>query len=353
MRLRPILASLAMLALAACSGGGNGGPTESITDPPQSEASKAPKTLTVVSHDSFNIPDELKKQFAEQTGLEVTYSPLQDAGSMVNQLVLTKDSPLGDVVFGIDNTFASRAEKEGIVEPYLSDKLDERGKSMATQQMSPIDFGDVCVNADKVWFESNGKQVPKTLDDLLKPEYKDLFVAPSPATSSPGLAFLIATYGAKGDGWLDYMKQLKANGTTFVSGWTEAYNVEFTAGEGKGKRPLVLSYATSPAWTIGADGNSTTVNLPETCFRQVEYAAVLKGAKNPEGAKQFVDFLLSEEVQQSIPENMYMYPTLEKTELPADWVKWAPLSDKPIEVDSATIAEHREQWIQQFTEAIG
>lgn len=346
MKFRMVTAALAALTLAAC---GTGTSSEPRADQPSDDSHK----LTVVSHGSFALPDELKDKFAESSGLDVTYAPMDDAGAMVNQLLLTKDSPLGDVVFGIDNTFASRAESEGIIDSYVSSKLDDRGKSMATEQMSPIDFGDVCVNADRVWFEQQGLDIPTTLDDLAKPEYKDLLVVPSPASSSPGLAFMLATIGAKGDGWLDYWKSLDANGMSVVAGWAEAYNVEFSQGEGKGKRPLVLSYASSPAWTIGDDGNSTTVNLPETCFRQVEYAAVLSGAQNPEGAKQFVDFLLSPEVQASIPENMYMYPVLEETALPEDWAKFAPLADKPFEVTPSEITAGREGWLEEWTEAIG
>lgn len=352
MKLISAIAGIAAIALAACSGTTAPGSSPGTMQDPSPVAGES-KTLTVISHDSFNIPDELKEKFAEESGLEVNYTTLEDAGSMVNRLVLSKDAPLGDVVFGIDNTFASRAEEKGIIEPYLSDKLDDQAKSMSTEQLSAIDFGDVCVNADVKWFEQQGKALPATLDDLTKPEYRDLFVVPSPASSSPGLAFLIATVGAKGDGWLDYWKALKENGTLSVSGWTEAYQTEFTQGEGKGSRPLVLSYATSPAWTIDADGNSTTVSLPQTCFRQVEYAGVLQGAKNPEGAKAFIDFLLSPEVQASIPTNMYMYPTIADTTLPEEWVKFAPLSDKPFDVAPDQIDANRETWIKQWTEAIG
>ncbi len=345
MKFRVLAVGLTALAVAAC---GSGADSTTESSPPT-----ASKKLTVVSHGSFNLPDELKAKFEKESGLEVTYSPMDDAGAMVNQLLLTKDSPLGDVAFGIDNTFASRAESEGVIDPYLSDKLDEQAKAMATQQMSPIDFGDVCINADRKWFEEKKLEIPKTLDDLTKPEYKDLLVVSSPASSSPGLAFMFATIGAKGDGWLDYWKQLDANGMSVVAGWTEAYNVEFSQGEGKGQRPLVLSYASSPAWTIGDDGKSTTVNLPETCFRQVEYAAVLKGAANPEGAKKFVDFLLSPEVQASIPDNMYMYPALADTKLPEDWAKFAPLAVKPIELSPEKINEGREHWLNEWTEALG
>lgn len=353
MTIRPLLAGLAVLALAACSAAGTPSPAPSTANAEASSAPEAPKKLTVVSHDSFNLPHELKEKFAKETGYEVVYTPLEDTGSMVNKLILAKDSPLGDVVFGIDNTFASRAESKGIIDPYVSSKLDEQGKSMSTEQLSAIDFGDVCVNADLQWFADNGKELPKTLDDLAKPEYRGLFVTPSPASSSPGLAFLFATVGAKGDGWLDYWKALKDNDVLTVSGWTEAYQNEFTAGEGKGSRPIVLSYATSPAWTVGEDGKPTTVALPDTCFRQVEYAGVIQGAANPEGAKAFVDFLLSDEVQASIPEKMYMYPIKKGVPLPEEWVKFAPLAEKPFEVPSADIDANRESWIQQWTEAIG
>lgn len=327
LRTTAALAAAAVLTLAACG------------QPAAEEATReAPAELTVVSHESFVMPDDLKERFAEESGLDVTYTTLADTGSMVNQLILTKDSPLGDVVFGIDNTFASRATDEGIV---------------AEQGLTEIDFGDVCVNADLAWFDEQGLPLPETLDDLADPRYRDLFVTPSPASSSPGLAFLFATVGAKGDGWLDYWRALEDNGALVVSGWTEAYNVEFTAGEGQGDRPLVLSYSTSPAWTIGDDGESTTTALLDTCFRQTEYAGVLEGAANPEGAQQFIDFLLTPEFQASIPENMYMYPADTSVELPDEWVRFAPLSDAPIELSSEEIDANRERWIQEWTEAIG
>jgi thiamine transport system substrate-binding protein len=343
MQKRPFITAAAVLALALAACG------QPADDPAGGEDGGE---LTVVSHESFVIPDELKEQFAQQSGLDVTYTTLQDTGSMVNQLILTKDSPLGDVVFGIDNTFASRALDEGIIADSTSEALEEGGPQ-PVGGLTPIDFGDVCVNADLTWFEEQGLEVPATLDDLTDPKYADLFVTPSPASSSPGLAFLFATVGAKGDGWLDYWQALEDNGALTVSGWTEAYNVEFSAGEGGGERPLVLSYSTSPAFTIADDGTSTTTALLDTCFRQVEYAGVLDGAANPEGAQQFVDFLLSPEFQASIPDNMYMYPANTSTELPTQWQEFAPLADEPIELASEDIDTNRERWIQEWTEAIG
>lgn len=294
--------------------------------------------LVVVTHDSFVLPDELKARFAADSGLDVTYVAIGDGGALVNQLILTKDAPLGDVVFGIDNTFSARALDAGVI----------------VGDLTPIDFGDVCINADRGWFDEHGLDLPETLDDLARPAYKDLLVVSNPASSTPGLAFLAATVGAKGeDGYLAYWDALVANGVKAVPGWTDAYYTEFSGADGRGPRPLVLSYASSPAFTLTADGSaSTTVALLNTCFRQTEYSGVIAGADNPEGARAFVEFLLTPEVQAAIPDSMYMYPIDEDVELPKDWARFAPLSPAPIAVPADAIAANRDTWIRSWTEHV-
>ena len=343
MKFSATLATVTLVALAACSAP-TPGPAEGSAPPTESTE------LTVVTHDSFTLPDELKEQFAEETGYEVTYLAPGDAGALVNQLILTKDSPLGDVVYGIDNTFASRADDEGILTDYDSPALPQSSTQFDAAGLTPIDFGDVCINADTAWFEEKGLPLPTTFDDLAKPEYKDLLVVSDPASSSPGLSFLVATIGAKGDGYLDYWRSLMDNGTLVTSGWSDAYYTEFSGADGEGPRPLVLSYATSPAFTV-EDGESSTVALLGTCFRQIEYAGVLAGAENEAGARAFIDFMLSPEVQQAIPTNLYMYPVVADTPLPEEWVKFAPLPTQPIEVSADRISENRDQWIRDWTEA--
>ncbi|MCG6567747.1 thiamine ABC transporter substrate binding subunit [Tessaracoccus sp. ZS01] len=345
------IAGTAVLALAACGGAATPGGTDSPAGE-TSEAVTSSSTLTVVTHDSFSLPDDLKAKFAEESGLDVTYVQPGDSGTLVNQLILTKDSPLGDVVFGIDNTYASRAAEEGVLSGYESEALPEEAEAMATEGLTPIDFGDVCINADKRWFAEHDVAIPATLDDLLKPEYKDLLVVTHPASSSPGLAFLLATIGEKGDGWLDYWSALADNGLKVASGWTEAYYTDFSGADGAGPRPLVLSYATSPAYTVDGD-ESTTEALLDTCFRQVEYAGVLAGAQNEEGARAFVDFLLSPDVQSVFPTEMYMYPAVTDTELPEEWARFAPLAPSPVEVSPEEIDANRDQWIRDWTEAMG
>ncbi|GAA1765996.1 thiamine ABC transporter substrate-binding protein [Nostocoides vanveenii] len=310
-------------------------------------------TLTVVTHDSFALSDEVKKQFESDTGIQVTYVAPGDAGTVTNQIILTKDAPLGDVVFGIDNTFAGRVIKAGVLSPYVAPGLPTTTADLGPRDdlLTPIDYGDVCVNADKKWFADKGIALPKTLDDLAAPAYKDQLVVENPASSSPGLAFLAATVGAKGDpGYLDYWSALTANGVKVAKGWTEAYTGDFSGSSGKGPRPLVVSYSTSPAFEVPKGGKeSATVALLDTCFRQVEYAGVIKGAQNEVGAQKFIDYLLTKTVQAEIPGQMYMYPVDSSVELPADWVKFAPLAPKPIAVDPTTIADKREQWIKDWT----
>ena len=333
------------LTLASCS-------TESSDEP----SAQTTGTVTVVVHDSIVISDESKAAFEEESGLVLEVVSAGDGGALANQLVLTKDSPLGDVAYGIDNSFASRAVSEGVFAPYTSPVQPELSAQLAADQtgtLTAVDYGDVCMNVDSAWFEENGTLAPVTLEDLTKPEYADLTVVSNPATSSPGLAFLFATIGVYGDDYLDYWERLADNGLTVTSGWEEAYQTEFTAGEGDGSRPVVLSYASSPAYTVSEDGSTTTTSaLLDTCFRQVEYAGVLAGAENPEGAQQLVDFLLGEQFQSEIPTGMYVYPVNPDADIPAEWVDFAPLPENPIVLDPAEISTSRDQWIEDWTATV-
>jgi thiamine transport system substrate-binding protein len=215
--------------------------------------------------------------------------------------------------------------------------------------LTPIDFGDVCVNIDDTWFAKRKIAPPKTFADLADPTYKNLLVTPGATSSSPGLAFLAATIGTNGDGWKDYWKKLVANGVKIDAGWEDAYTVDFTAGGGRGDRPIVVSYSSSPPFTVPKGGDKpTTSALLDTCFRQVEYAGVLKGADNPKGAEEFIDFMLSHEFQSALPENMYVYPVDTSVPLPPDWAKWAPVSPDPVEVPAADITAHRTEWLRDW-----
>lgn len=338
------LAGVAALALTACS---------TLGDDPSSSAEDA-STVVLVTHDSFAVSDDVLAGFEERTGLSVEQRAPGDSGALVNQLVLSKDSPLGDAVYGIDNTFASRALDSGILTPYDSpeEAQADRFDVDDTDRLTPIDYSDVCINADTDWFAEQELAVPRTLEDLAAPAYEDLLVVTNPATSSPGLAFLLATVDAFGvGGWSDYWQQLRDNGVRVVDSWSDAYYVDFSGSDGQGPRPLVLSYASSPPSEVNR-GEATTRALLQTCFRQVEYAGVIAGAQNPDGAQQLIDFLLSQELQQDLPGQMYVYPVSPQAQLPPQWERFAPLARQPYQLSTQEIDANREAWIQEWTDVV-
>ena len=349
-RTAPAFVAVAALTLAGCSAIGaddDAAPTDE----------GGGGTVVLVTHDSVALSEELIAAFEADTGLTLEQRAPGDGGALVNQLILTKDAPLGDVVYGIDSTFASRAIEEGVLEPYTSPAAGADAEQFAVGDeghLTAVDVGDVCLNVDHEWFAEAGVPEPVTLEDLTDPAYKDLLVVTNPATSSPGLAFLLATVDAFGeDGWQEYWAALRDNGVSVVSGWSDAYYVDFSGPSSEGDRPIVLSYASSPPYEVpeGAEVAPTGALL-ETCFRQVEYAGVLAGAENPDGARQVVDWLLSAEVQADIPESMYVYPVDSSVELPESWTRFAPQPEDPATVDPALVSEKRDTWIQQWTDTV-
>jgi thiamine transport system substrate-binding protein len=312
-------------------------------------------TLVVATHDSWAMSKQVMAAFEKKTGITVKIQPQGDAGELTNKLVLTKGDPIADMVYGIDNTFASRAVDAGVLASYtpkhepasLARFAPEKGDGAG--ELTPIDYGDVCVNVDDTWFARHHLAEPRTLEDLTKPAYKDLFVTPGATTSSPGMAFLLTTIAQEGSGWQDYWKRLMANGTKIDAGWSDAWDVDYTAGGGHGDRPIVLSYASSPPDTVDPKtGRPTTSALLDTCFRQIEYAGVLQGASNPQAAKQFIDFMLGRQFQSALPEQMYVYPVDTSVPLPADWARWAKVAPHPVTMPPHEITAHRDQWLGKW-----
>ena len=317
------------------------------------------KKVTVVTHSSFQVSDNLKKEFEKTSGFKLEIVDGGDGGELVNKLILSKDAPQGDVCFGVDNTYASRLLSQGVIDKDRTvDTIPESAEKYLVDNnraLVPIDMGDVAINIDKTYFASHNLAEPKTFEDLAKPEYAKLLVAINPTTSTPGLAWMLATVGHFGaDKFSDYWKALVKGGAKIASGWTEAYNTDFSAGEGKGAYPIVVSYASSPSYTVSKDGTSTTTAaLLDTAFRQVEYAGVLKGAANPAGGQAFINWMLSKAVQADIPKKMYMYPVDSSVQLPEALAKFGPLAEKPVEVTPAKIAAEREQWLKLWASAVG
>ena len=309
--------------------------------------------VVLVTHESFALPRKLTRQFEQESGYHLVVRASGDAGTLTNKLVLSQGNPQGDVAFGVDNTFASRALEADVFAPY-DPELPRGAEAYALpgdddHDLAPVDNGNVCVNIDTTWFAQQRLPEPESLEDLADPAYADLLVLPGAASSSPGLAFLFATIAEYGEEWPDYWTRLLANGAKLTAGWSDAYEVDFTQGGGAGDRPIVLSYDSSPAFTVEGDA-STTKALLDTCFRQVEYAGVLTGADNPDGAEAVVDWLLSPEVQAALPESMYVFPVDEGAALPSDWAEYAVRPVSPYTLDPADIADHRDEWLTTWSD---
>jgi thiamine transport system substrate-binding protein len=322
------------------------------------------RSITLMTHDSFYLPDGIIEAFEAEHGVDVQLLPAGDAGSMVNQAILTADRPLADVLYGIDNTFLSRALEADIFEPYQSTALDAVPDELQLDpehRVTPIDVGDVCLNLDQEAFADGSMPRPSSLEDLVDPALAGTLVVENPATSSPGLAFLLATIAHFGEdpetGWTAFWADLRDNDVSVTAGWEEAYYGSFSGGAGEGDRPIVVSYASSPAAEVvfGADPAadvSPTVALDASCFRQIEFAGILRGTDEPELAGALIDHLLAPETQAELPLAMYVYPARSDVPLPEVFERHALAPEAPLSMDAATIDARREEWIREWTDIV-
>ncbi|MEX2541253.1 MAG: thiamine ABC transporter substrate-binding protein [Trueperaceae bacterium] len=318
--------------------------------------------LRVLTHDSFDLSSDVLDRFSQDTGVDVQILPAGDAGEVVSRAILTRARPIADVLFGVDNSLLTRALEANIFEPYRSpllDKVPERFVFDPEHRVTPIDVGYVLFNIDVGWFEREGLAPPQDISELTAPRYRGLTVVADPATSSPGLAFLLTTVERFGDdGWLSYWADLRDNDLQVASGWSDAYYTAFT--RYGGDRPIVLSYATSPAAEVmfaeePLDSSPTANLLCRSCaYRQVEAAGILRGTQNLDAARLFIDFLLSEEVQADIPGVMFVYPVRQDVPLPREFELHADVPDEEqtAELAPGLIAEGLERWLDLWTQVV-
>ncbi len=351
---RLLLFTTILLLLAGCQ------PPELA---PTSEEQAGPTTLIVASHDSFAASEEVLAQFEEANHVKLQLLQLGDAGQALNRIILSKDAPLADVFFGVDNTFLSRALQAEIFLPYpspLLEQIPDEFKLDPENRLLPVDYGFVNLNADQAWFDAQGLAIPQTLEDLADPAYSGLLVVQNPATSSPGLAFLLATIAYFGeDGYQAYWQSLVENDVLVTNGWSEAYFEHFTVGSGgTGNRPLVVSYSTSPPADVlfASDGRtepaSINVSPAGATFRQIEFVGILQSTKHEELAQKFVDFLLSKTFQEDLPLQMFVFPVNADATLPDLFIQFADIVEQPATIDAAAIEENRESWIESWTNIV-
>ena len=319
------------------------------------------QTLTVMTHDSFEVSKQVINSFEEANNAKVLLLKSGDAGAMLNKAILTKDAPLADVLFGVDNTFLSRALDADIYEPYQSSALNDipaEFKLDPSNRALPVDYGDVCINYVKKYFADKNLAVPQSLEDLQNAGYKGLLVVENPATSSTGLAFLLATVAHFGDSFPYYWESLKDNGLVVVDGWETAYYTNFSGSSGHGPQPMVVSYATSPAAEVIFsekkldEAPTASILGPDTCFRQIEFVGMLKGTKQRALAEKFIDFMLGKQFQEDMPTQMFVYPVNSAAALPEAFKKYLQNPQQTATLDPQIIAEKRDAWIQAWTDVV-
>ena len=362
-------AVLAVLAVTLAACGDDDDATRGPTSSASATASSATtdSTITMVVYDSYpaddaDSPNPLQlalDEFTANTGIEVDVLVSGDAGTMLSKAALTAGNPEGDVMWGVDNSLLSRAIDAAVFEPYVAEGVDvlpaELTALVPGGEATPVDYGDVCVNYDVAALETAGVQPPTSFDDLADPAYADMLVVENAATSSPGLAFLLGTIAEYGDDrWEEYWARLIDNGALVVDSWTDAYYASFT--RAGGDRPLVFSYGSSPPFEVlfseqPLDTAPTGV-VESTCFRQVEFAGVLRGTDSPDQARQLLDFLISERFQREVPMNLFVWPANPAVALNPAFVEFATIPDRPLSVAPDEIEANRADWIDRWTEIV-
>jgi thiamine transport system substrate-binding protein len=334
------------LAFAVAGCGGEGGPHE----------------IVLVTHDSFVVPKQVEAAFERETGLRWRILQTGDAGEALTKALLTAGNPEGDVFFGVDNDLLSRALENDLFEPYRPAALahvDSVYDLDPQHRVVPVDHSEVCLVYDREWFAQHSLAPPRSLGQLAQRDYARLTVVENPATSTPGLAFLLATiarFGPNGNAWPTYWSEARAGGILVTDGWEEAYNARFSAGPGHGRHPIVVSYSTDPAAAVYFAGKPLTQSpvavVRDSCFRQIEFAGILRGARNEDGARKLVDFMLSRRFQAGMPLTMFVLPTREGVPLPRVFGRFMPRIGQPLELSPREIGANRDRWVKEWTQIV-
>ncbi|MFM7145078.1 MAG: thiamine ABC transporter substrate binding subunit [Actinomycetales bacterium] len=334
--------------LVACTSPGPATSTE------QDWAPGTPVTVRMLTHDSFAVSQSLLDDLRTQTGIDLQVITSGDAGAMVSGAILTAGAPSADVLFGVDNTLLARALEAEVFQPY--EITDPQVILPALTQgtggvVTPVDYGDVCINIDTKWYADAQLAPPTSLADLIDPRYRGQLVVTDPATSSPGLAFLLSTIASYEQDWPTYWESLRANDVAVVGSWSDAYYGSFSLSGGD--RPLVVSYATSPpAEIVYAEGTPPaqpqSAVLTDGCYRQIEYAGVLRGTQHPTAAGAVIDWLLSPQVQADIPLSMFVFPAREGTPLPEVFTRFAAQVPEPAQLPATEVADNLKTWLTEW-----
>jgi thiamine transport system substrate-binding protein len=343
LKIRPTAAALVVLVLAAvCAGGAL------LFAAPAAEQEPG---LVIYAYDSFvsewGPAGKVVPKFEQATGIEVEVVSVGDAGQVLSRVILEKDRPRADIAVGIDNNLLARALEEKVFEPYRSPNLERVPPDLRfdpSHSVTPFDYGYFAFVYDSAAL----KEPPRSLEELTEPRFRERIIVEDPRTSSPGLGLLLWTIAVYGEGYLDYWERLEPNLLTITDGWDTAYGM-FTSGEA----PLVLSYTTSPAYHLEYEQTERYQALifEKGNYLQIEGMGILRGAPHPEAARQYIDFILTEDFQVEIPLTNWMYPVVPVVPTP-DSFRLAPRPKLSLQLPAEAISKLQERWIDAWVRLV-
>lgn len=307
--------------------------------------------LTVYTYSGF--PSEygpggtIKERFEAVCGCTLEWVTSEDAGTLLARLKLEGSSTKADVVLGLDTNLIEDAKASGLFAPH---EVDTSGLDL------PIAWNDTTfIPFDWGWFSfvydsTKIANPPKSLAELVDAESGPKIVIEDPRTSTPGLGLLVWMREIYGDKAPDAWKKLAPKILTVTQGWEEAYGLFL-----KGEADMVLSYTTSPAYHIAVehDQNKKAAIFPEGHYLEIEVAGMTKATDNPDLARSFLKFMVSEPFQSAIPEGNWMYPAkLPASGLPASF-QGLGKPEKSLYADPADVEKNRRAWVDEWLAALG
>lgn len=326
---------------------------------PFSALSADGNTLVVYTYDSFvswGPAKYIEKHFEQRTGAEVKFVATGDSRKMLTALKREKATgqTQADIFLGIERSDIPKTNNGQIFRNLKKKELpnlDTVRNSLLSpgedDRLIPYEYGYITIVYDSKKIAA--EQVPQTFEQLAQAKYKNQLIVEDPRISSPGFSFLLWTIKHYGSDYIDYWKRLRSNILTVPGGWSAAYSL-FQRGEA----PMVVSFSTDTASSVIAHGNARykIALLNNEAYLNVYYMGIVKGTDSPSLAHKFLNFVLSQRVQEKIPTSEWMFPANRTARLPLKFYQYAVRPPESIVVSLDKIAENQAQWLKEWTRVI-
>ncbi|WP_099867366.1 thiamine ABC transporter substrate binding subunit [Pararhizobium haloflavum] len=304
------------------------------------------RTLTVYTYESFTAewgPGPIVKEaFESQCDCRLEWVAVADGVALLNRLLLEGDQAKAGVVLGLDTNLVVDAKQTGLFTPHEIDTtaVDVPG-NWSDDTFVPYDYGHFAVVYDTEAIENP----PTSLKELVEGDPDEKIAIQDPRSSTPGLGLLLWMKSVYGEDAVDAWADLKDRVLTVAPGWSEAYGL-FTDGE----VPMVLSYTTSPAYHMIAEDTDRyqAAAFDEGHYLQIEVAGILKNAPDPELARDFLRFMITEDFQDAIPTSNWMMPAGPVSQALPDAFAGLVTPEETLLFTPEEVAQNRRAWVDEW-----